>query len=338
MDVVRRVVHDVGIVPGDEDRRVPLEAVAQVARRRAVLHLGVEDHVAGDAAAVVVAVDPAQVVARIDEVGLLGVDRDVPALGAGHRVPVLGRRQLGHRPRRHRDRAVVLLGAVDAVGELVVDGDPVELGRRLVVLGGPGLAAVHADVGAAVVPLHHDVGLLRVDPEVVVVGVRSAHPFPGGPGVDGTEEADVRAPDRVRIGRVGVDVAVVPAAREQFRLVAHLLPGVAVVLGAEDAAAAFRRCDDRPQTAAPRRRRGDADPAEDTGGQAALELLPGVAAVRRAEQAALVAAVDQGPGLALDPPGRGVEDAGIEGVELQVGDPGVVRDVEHLLPGCPAIG
>ena len=111
-----------------------------------------------------------------------------------------------------------------------------------------------------------------------------------------------------------------------------------MVFRAEDAVAAVGGGDDRPQPASPRRRSGDADPAEHAGRQSAFKSIPGVAAVGRSEQPAFVAAVDQGPGLALDPPGRGVENARVEGVQLQVGGAGVGRDGKNVFPGLAAVG
>ena len=64
---------------------------------------------------------------------LVGLDPDVAALAAAGGVPValVDRAVLGRAG--HADGGVVLLRAVDAVGELVVGGDVVELGGRLVV-------------------------------------------------------------------------------------------------------------------------------------------------------------------------------------------------------------
>ena len=66
---------------------------------------------------------------------------------------------------------IVLLGTVDSIGELGIGGHVVELGRGLVVDGGPGVAAVEGHAGPAVVALYHSLGVVGVNPQVVVVTV-----------------------------------------------------------------------------------------------------------------------------------------------------------------------
>src|SRR3990172_7048051 len=79
---------------------------------------------------------------------------------------------------RHRDRAVILLAGVHPEGELVVHVHLVQLGGGLVVLGGPALAAVLRDIGAAVVRLYEDVGVGRVEERIV-----ARHQAPGLPAI-----------------------------------------------------------------------------------------------------------------------------------------------------------
>src|SRR6266481_2684147 len=71
-----------------------------------------------------------------------------------------------------RDRRVVLLRGIDAVGILVVDVDAIKLRRRLVVDRRPRLAAVEAYAGAAIVAFDHPVWVTRIDPEIMIVAVR----------------------------------------------------------------------------------------------------------------------------------------------------------------------
>src|SRR5690606_31268576 len=107
---------------------------------------------------------------------------------------------------------VVLLGAEDVVVRPVVDGDVVELRRRLVVDGGEGGAAVERDVGAAVVALDHALVVTRVDPDVVVVAVGRGDRVEGAPAVVGAMQVQVVHIDRLGVHRVGGDVGVVPGA------------------------------------------------------------------------------------------------------------------------------
>src|ERR1700720_749566 len=69
---------------------------------------------------------------------------------------------------RRRDRGVVLLCGINAIGILVVGVDAIELRRRLVVDRRPGLAAIAAHAGAAVVAFDHTLRIGGVDPGVAV--------------------------------------------------------------------------------------------------------------------------------------------------------------------------
>src|SRR6185437_8772423 len=72
-------------------------------------------------------------------------------------------------PARCARRAALLLSAVDPIRELVVGDHMIELRRRLVIPGAPGAAAVYGDGCALIDPQQNDVGILRVDPDAVVI-------------------------------------------------------------------------------------------------------------------------------------------------------------------------
>src|SRR5262249_9313987 len=152
-------------------------AVFQVPGRDAGRLLGPHVDQLQLARAVVVALQSARAAGRgadgadIDDVVVLRVHGDEARL-AGAGIGAVGQGDdAPFRRRRHRDRGVVLLRAVDAVGVLVVDVDAVELRGLLVVDRRPRGAAVQRDVGAAVVALDHALRVFRIDPEVVVVAV-----------------------------------------------------------------------------------------------------------------------------------------------------------------------
>src|SRR5215475_12946677 len=151
--------------------------------------------------------------------------RDVAALRGADGIAVAeGDGALGG-ARRHADGRVILLRTVHAVGELVVRGDMVELRRQLVVNGRPGVAAVEADAGAAVVALDHTLRVARVDPQVVVVAVRGGHLYEGSAAVGRFPGLVIEDPDRIGVLRVGEDMLVVPWAPLQVAVVADQLPG-----------------------------------------------------------------------------------------------------------------
>ncbi len=95
----------------------------------------------------------------------------------------------------------------------------VELRGRIILIG-PGLAAVHGDVGAPVVALDHALRVVGRDPHVVVVAVGRPDGGPGLAGVGRLVEADVEDVDGVLGLRVGVDAGVVEGALAEFAAVA----------------------------------------------------------------------------------------------------------------------
>ena len=65
--------------------------------------------------------------------------------------------------------SAILLRAVHDVRKLVVGDDMIELCGWLVVPGAPGLAAVEADGSALIRSENHAVGILGIDPDLVVI-------------------------------------------------------------------------------------------------------------------------------------------------------------------------
>src|SRR6185369_7716093 len=139
---LRRGVEGMRIVGRKQDREVPLEAVLEIAGAPAHHVLGPGVDVARLAGGVVLAVDEAAVGAAVDDLRVGGIGHDVAALAARGDLPVGGSDAGALAAGQDAQRRVVLLRAEEAVGEVSVGGDAVELRRRLVVLAGPGLAAV----------------------------------------------------------------------------------------------------------------------------------------------------------------------------------------------------
>src|ERR1019366_10085818 len=81
----------------------------------------------------------------VDDVGVERVRRDVPVLLRADGVPVAEADRTAVAPARNRDRAALLLAAVDPIRKVVVRGDVVELRRRLVVPAAPRRARIHGD-------------------------------------------------------------------------------------------------------------------------------------------------------------------------------------------------
>ena len=135
-----------GIVRREHDGEGPGEAVLQVLGRDARRFLGPHVDELDLARAMVVALQRAGAArtradgADIDDVVIARIDGN-EARFAGAGIGAVGQRDdAPFRGARHRDRGVVLLGAVDPVGVLVVDIEAVELRGLLVVDRRPGSA------------------------------------------------------------------------------------------------------------------------------------------------------------------------------------------------------
>ena len=148
----RRLVGSCGV---DLDRRLPHEAVPHLLGILAVALLRIDPVVLLLAGLDVVAAELALAVA-VDDLAVRPRP-DLAALAARRLHPRLRRVIEAPRERRHvrRRRACVLscCGTVEAIRELLVGVDHVELGGRLVQLRRPAPAAVLRDVRAAVVGL-----------------------------------------------------------------------------------------------------------------------------------------------------------------------------------------
>src|SRR3989442_13329253 len=152
---------------------------------------------------VVVARDEAAVTPCEDDVRIVLTRGDPAALAAPHVVPILLRDPDAIGAGRDAHRAVVLLGAAQHVREVGGGDDVIELGSRLVALGGPRSAAVAADRRTAVVAVDHPRGVVRVGPQRVVIadpgsvgGVYGLKPAPLQAGGGGQAVTTPRRPHR----------------------------------------------------------------------------------------------------------------------------------------------
>ncbi len=89
----------------------------------------------------------------IDDFRILGIGRDESALAAPDLEPILAADDSVIVAARDRNRRVVLLRAVYAIGPAVIDGHMIELRRGLVVWRSPRLAAIHEMLAPPSLPL-----------------------------------------------------------------------------------------------------------------------------------------------------------------------------------------
>src|SRR5215831_7186838 len=238
---------------------------------------------------------------------------------------------------RDGDARIVLLSAVEVIGETRVDRHMVELGRRLVVNGAPGLATVEGDRRSAIARFDDAVGLGRVDPDAVMVAMARRQELEGLAAVGGPEQAGVLGVYGISVLRVRENGGEVPGALAEPSVIIDALPVLAAIVGAVQTA--LLRLDHRVYAFRVRRRDADVNTSEDTRRQSiAGELLPAHTPVGRAVQATARTAAREVPRLATCLPERGVDGARIVWIEADIDRSGVLVLVEHLGPGLAAVG
>ena len=342
VEELRTRVEPVLVERREHDGESPLPAVRQRARRFAGEEPRIDLDVADLAVRPVVPGQQRALAAGVEHIEVRRMLRDVSALApAGRVVPAAPRP-----PRLHvvpalagnAHRGVVLLRSAHMVGKVVGDIHMVQLGGHIR-LAGPGLAAVHRDIAAAVVRVAHPLWIVGIDPEVVLVSVRRTdHMVEGFAAVVGAVEAGIERVHPVRIHRVGVHPGVVEGALAEFPLVVREPPGGAPVVGAEHAA--FGRFHDGPHPIRIRRGNGDPDLADGPFRHSRVlrQLDPGVAAVVGAVEPGIRSAAPHLPGLAVHLPDGRVEHFGVPPVDDQVGGAGAGAHEEDPFPGVPPVG
>ena len=173
------------------------------------------------AGAMVVAGDyPVGMGASVNDVRIVGTYRDVATFATADDVPIA----LGNGSRvgsaGNANGGVVLLGAVHLVRNAGVSGNVVELSGGLVVDGGPGGPTVEGDASAAVVALDHSLWVMGVNPKVVIVGMRNLELGEVAPSINRFESSTLKNINGLRVLRVRKDVAVVPRASTNARVIA----------------------------------------------------------------------------------------------------------------------
>ncbi len=240
-----------------------------------------------------------------------------------------------------RDRAAVLLAAVDAIGEAVVHRDTVELAGGLVEPAAPACTAVESDHGALVGTGDHAAGIPGVDPQrvIVVTARRAFDDLESSAAIDGAAQRLPAGPDRVIV--LGVRGQPGHVAGGQAAVGVDMLPVGAAVLGTVDTTAidGIDRGPDALRAVTGRHRQLNAAQRFVRQSLPAYRR-PAASAVGRAPDAAVAAyrglEIIQ-PRITLDLPQRGIEDGGRVHAVGEVRGAGRVIDVQHLLPVFTAV-
>ncbi len=290
VEVIGGGVEFFGIVGREENGEVPLEAVLHT-------FCAVSDGVVGPhvdglrfVGFVVGAGQESAIAAAIHDVVVERVHGDVAAFAAGSGLPVLLGDGAAVGAVQDAHSGVVLLRAIDAVGEVVIGHDAVKLRGGLVVVGAPVFAAVEGYLCAAVVAYDHALVIFGRYPEVVVVAVGCFIRFEGAPAVGGLVIIHIEHIHNVGVFGIGIDAGVVPGALAQGAVFVELLPALAAVVGAIHAA--LIGLHDGPHAVLLHGRGRYADDAERAFGKAFVfrNLHPGIAAVGAFPQGRTLAA------------------------------------------------
>ena len=220
----------------DHDGEGPLEAVGHILCTAADRIVNQDRNVLFLIRALVVASDIARVVAAIGDVGIGGLSHDVTAFEAGDAPPVLFADAPARRARCHGKRGVVLLGAVQTVGEGCIYRDVIELTRRQIELR-ERAAAVFGDLEAAVIGNDKPLRIGGVDPHVVVVAMARTDAIPRAAAIIAAEHANVQHVHAICVFGVGINVIEIPRPCTDIRVIIHAPPRCACIVAAEQAAA-----------------------------------------------------------------------------------------------------
>src|SRR6185437_8184965 len=288
------------IVRRYHDRDRPLKAILRI--RCVVPHRVVRPriHIPAQSRVGVEASEQTAVRSREHYVRRIRTNRDVAALAAANVVPVIVR-DSAFLAARAAQRGSILLRATNAIREVGGRLDVIELSACLV-FRSPRLAAVIADRRATVVRFDHSLGVVRCDPQIVIVAVRNADRLVCLSPVGRVVEADVGYVNAVLVLGVCEDARVVPGALAQTAAVVDLDPRGARVVGAKYATGiGFDYC---PQVSFLCWRRRDSNVADYPLGKAriARDLGPVLTRICGLEDPAAGAAGNELPRLAVSLP------------------------------------
>ena len=110
----------------------------------------------------------------VNYVRIIGFDSDESAFTCSGKSAFLKRNCTVSTGTWNTDACVVLLRRINTIGEFIVNVHAVKLSGKLVINCGPRFSAVIGNTSSTVVALHHALGVIRVDPEVVIITMRSS--------------------------------------------------------------------------------------------------------------------------------------------------------------------
>src|SRR5579875_775438 len=204
----------------EQDGAGPLKAIFLILSTPARSKLRPDGDIVRLLRAMVIAREITLVVARIHDIRVIGAHRNITALAAAYIVPIYLCDTGQRRATGQTDARVILLAAVHAVGYLRIGGHVIKFCGGLIILGRPARTAVEGDTRTTVIALYHALRILRVNPQIVIIGMRGGNIKKGTPAVNGLPCQHVENPERVRVLRMSINVHIVPGTMTQAPLFA----------------------------------------------------------------------------------------------------------------------
>ena len=124
---------------------------------------------------------------------------------------------------------IILLSAIDPIGILVVHCYLIDLGGRLVVLCGPCFSAIVRYVGATIITLDQQIGIIRVQPYIVVISVGDTHACPSLAPIHGFDQWVGIGIHNIGIGGVQLNIGIVKWSVDQSLIIRNMDEGFSLV-------------------------------------------------------------------------------------------------------------
>src|SRR5919106_4809094 len=170
---------------------------------------------------------------------------------------------------------------------------------------------------------------------LVVAGLEGLHRRAA---VAGHVEEDVHLVDPIGVAGRGLDLLIVVGAGAAGDVTVPLLPALAPVARAVEAALLLAGFDRGVDQGGVGGRDGEPDPSHVPARQAGLQPAPGLAVVAGLPEPRAGSPAEKPPDVAPALVGRGIDHLRVGGIEFEVGDAGVLVDLERRGPGGAAIG
>ena len=319
-------------VRADQKRGIPVEYVRRIARFGARFDIDILT------AEAIMSHEPAVLPLTVHDVGVFVVDLRLKTVAAHRDEPVFVRYRTASGARRRAQRIVVLRSAIDVIERLgIIDADAIELRQRQIRFVLPVRSAVPRLVHTAITPDDHVGGIVRVNPQRVIIDMavaplRTRETF-AAIGCDHQER--IEDVNRIYSMRIAHDLVVVH--RCGCRSAVALGPALASISGTEESAFAFLRFDDGIDHIRIRRRDIQPDLAFIAARQTARQFPPRLPAIGGLVDCGFRSAVDHRPHTSPSLIGGCVQHIGIARVEMNFIDAGVFGGMKDAFPARAAV-